>query len=104
MSCMPAGLSACHHTAHAIISFVPGSCFACRGSDPYSEKIFCSERAQHLNFGDVVAVPILTPTLAMTGYVLGPVTGDHWFVYIADKCDRPDFTATDRTVRHHCSL
>lgn len=34
----------------------------------------------------------------MTGYVLGPVTGDHWFVYIADKCDRPDYTATDRTV------
>ena len=33
------------------------------------------------------------------GYVLGPVTGDHWFVYVADKCDRPDYTATDRTVR-----
>eukprot|EP00752_Nemacystus_decipiens_P012149 g10768.t1 len=32
------------------------------------------------------------------GYVLGPVTGDHWFVYIADKCDRPDYTATDRTI------
>lgn len=32
------------------------------------------------------------------GYVLGPVTGDHWFVYVADKCDRPDYTATDRTV------
>lgn len=35
----------------------------------------------------------------LAGYVLGPVTGDHWFVYIADKCDRPDYTATDRTVR-----
>ena len=35
----------------------------------------------------------------VAGYVLGPVTGDHWFVYIADKCDRPDYTATDRTVR-----
>ncbi|CAM9940646.1 unnamed protein product [Scytosiphon promiscuus] len=32
------------------------------------------------------------------GYVLGPVTGDHWFVYVADKCDRPDYTATDRTI------
>lgn len=37
-----------------------------------------------------------------TGYVLGPVTGDHWFVYVADKCDRPDYTATDRTVRDEC--
>jgi S-adenosylmethionine decarboxylase len=32
------------------------------------------------------------------GYLLGPMTGDHWFVYVADKCDRPDFTATDRTI------
>lgn len=39
------------------------------------------------------------PQPVMAGYVLGPVTGDHWFVYIADKCDRPDYTATDRTVR-----
>mmetsp|Transcript_10798 Transcript_10798/g.15234 ORF Transcript_10798/g.15234 Transcript_10798/m.15234 type:complete len:413 (+) Transcript_10798:213-1451(+) len=32
------------------------------------------------------------------GHVLGPITGDHWFVYVADKYDRPDFTATDRII------
>lgn len=30
------------------------------------------------------------------GYLLGPITGDHWFVYISDQCERP--TATERTV------
>ncbi|CAM9808140.1 unnamed protein product [Sphacelaria rigidula] len=40
----------------------------------------------------------LSQRLDGAGYVLGPVTGDHWFVYVADKCDRPDYTATDRTV------
>lgn len=42
---------------------------------------------------------MLASRLHTAGYVLGPVTGDHWFVYVADKCDRPDYTATDRTVR-----
>lgn len=40
----------------------------------------------------------LSQRLNGAGYVLGPVTGDHWFVYVADKCDRPDYTATDRTM------
>ncbi|CAM9159439.1 unnamed protein product [Choristocarpus tenellus] len=40
----------------------------------------------------------LSQQLNGAGYVLGPVTGDHWFVYVADKCDRPDYTSTDRTV------
>ena len=33
-----------------------------------------------------------------SGYVLGPITGDHWFVYVSDQCERPSFTATDRTI------
>lgn len=33
-----------------------------------------------------------------SGYVLGPVTGDHWFVYVADRCERPTETATERTM------
>jgi len=33
-----------------------------------------------------------------SGYVLGPVTGDHWFVYVADKCDRPSYLSTDKVV------
>lgn len=40
----------------------------------------------------------LSARLNGSGYVLGPVTGDHWFVYVADKYDRPDFTATDRII------
>jgi len=33
-----------------------------------------------------------------SGYVLGPVTSDHWFVYVADKCDRPSYLSTDKVV------
>lgn len=36
-------------------------------------------------------------------FVLGPITGDHWFVIIADHSNRPAETSTDRTfdVRFH---
>lgn len=40
----------------------------------------------------------LSKRLDGAGHVLGPVTGDHWFVYVADKASRPNFTATDRTI------
>ncbi|KAG5193024.1 S-Adenosylmethionine decarboxylase [Tribonema minus] len=40
----------------------------------------------------------LSARLDGSGHVLGPVTGDHWFVYVADKYDRPNFTATDRVI------
>lgn len=30
------------------------------------------------------------------GYLLGPITGDHWFVYVSDRCERP--AASERTV------
>eukprot|EP01084_Bolivina_argentea_P053273 97794_1 len=40
----------------------------------------------------------LRERLAGVGYILGPISRDHWFVYVADKCDRPEYTATDRTV------
>mmetsp|Transcript_4358 Transcript_4358/g.13595 ORF Transcript_4358/g.13595 Transcript_4358/m.13595 type:complete len:482 (-) Transcript_4358:335-1780(-) len=33
-----------------------------------------------------------------SGYVLGPITGDHWFVYVSDQCERPSFMATERTI------
>mmetsp|Transcript_5892 Transcript_5892/g.18600 ORF Transcript_5892/g.18600 Transcript_5892/m.18600 type:complete len:427 (-) Transcript_5892:114-1394(-) len=33
-----------------------------------------------------------------SGYVLGPLTGDHWFVYVADQCERPAASATERTL------
>ncbi|CAM9826433.1 unnamed protein product, partial [Phaeothamnion confervicola] len=40
----------------------------------------------------------LSKRLDGAGHVLGPVTGDHWFVYVADKADRPNVAATDRTI------
>ncbi len=30
-------------------------------------------------------------------FVLGPITGDHWYVIIADHSNRPAETSTDRT-------
>jgi len=31
--------------------------------------------------------------LCGSGYVLGPVTGDHWFVYVSDKSDQSNLTS-----------
>lgn len=33
-----------------------------------------------------------------SGYVLGPMSGDHWFVYVADKCSRPSYEYHDRVL------
>ncbi|GMI10019.1 hypothetical protein TrRE_jg5219, partial [Triparma retinervis] len=32
------------------------------------------------------------------GYTLGPVTGDHWFVWVADRTVREDVVGTDRVI------
>jgi len=40
----------------------------------------------------------LNERLDGSGYVLGPMTGDHWFVFVADKCDRPSYLSTDRVL------
>mmetsp|Transcript_113684 Transcript_113684/g.260979 ORF Transcript_113684/g.260979 Transcript_113684/m.260979 type:complete len:421 (-) Transcript_113684:192-1454(-) len=40
----------------------------------------------------------LSERLDGTGYLLGPLTGDHWFAYVADKCDRPSYLSTDRVI------
>ena len=31
-------------------------------------------------------------------YVMGPLTGDHWFVFVADWVDRPTELCVDRTL------
>lgn len=41
--------------------------------------------------------PRLSAQLDGAGYILGPITGDHFLVYVADKCDR-DAPATERTL------
>jgi len=40
----------------------------------------------------------LCEKLGGTGHILGPMTGDHWFVYVADKCVRPSYECLDRTI------
>lgn len=42
--------------------------------------------------------PNLSAHLDGSGYVLGPITGDHWLVYVSDKSDRPSFQSTERTL------
>mgnify|MGYP001060612952 FL=1 len=37
-------------------------------------------------------------SLKGNGYTLGPVTGDHWFVFVADKTIRNDLVSTDRVL------
>jgi hypothetical protein len=31
-------------------------------------------------------------------FVLGPITGDHWFVFISDHCERPAAEYNDCTL------
>lgn len=33
-----------------------------------------------------------------SAYVLGPITGDHWMVFVADYCERPSAESTDCTL------
>mmetsp|Transcript_5130 Transcript_5130/g.7093 ORF Transcript_5130/g.7093 Transcript_5130/m.7093 type:complete len:401 (-) Transcript_5130:36-1238(-) len=40
----------------------------------------------------------LSARLDGSGYTLGPTTGDHWLVYVADKCNRPSYLSTDRVL------
>lgn len=58
----------------------------------YSRKNFLFPSAQmwpHANFGDEMRYinthEKLQKRLGGEGYILGPVTGDHWFVYIAEN-------------------
>ena len=39
-----------------------------------------------------------TDRLCGSGYTLGPVTGDHWFVWVADRTLRNEVVGTDRVI------
>jgi hypothetical protein len=45
----------------------------------------------HSNFGDEIRYisthDKLQDRLKGSGYILGPITGDHWFVYVADHSE-----------------
>ena len=34
----------------------------------------------------------------MHAFLLGPLTGDHWLIYVADYVDRPTSDCVDRTL------
>ena len=36
--------------------------------------------------------------LRWEAYILGPLSGDHWFIYVWDNCDRPMAESQDRTL------
>lgn len=40
----------------------------------------------------------LSAKLNGSGYVLGSITADHWFVYVADQCSRPSYECHDRVM------
>lgn len=49
-------------------------------------------------FGYLKKHPQLEARLDGSGYVLGPITGDHWFVYVSDKSEESAAVTTDRTL------
>jgi S-adenosylmethionine decarboxylase len=71
----------------------------------YSRKNYTFPNDQafpHSNFQDEFSYlkkhPQLEARLEGNGYILGPLTADHWLVYVSDKCDRPSSQSTDRTL------
>lgn len=71
----------------------------------YSRKNYTFPNDQyfpHSNFQDEFTYlkrhPQLEARLDGNGYILGPLTADHWLVYVSDKCDRPSSQSTERTI------
>jgi S-adenosylmethionine decarboxylase len=72
----------------------------------YSRKNFMFPEDQafpHCNFQDefnyLKKHKHLDAKLGGSGYVLGPITGDHWLVYVSDKTDEPLASpSTERTL------
>jgi S-adenosylmethionine decarboxylase len=65
----------------------------------YSRKNFMypSEQASpHRSFVDEITY--LSQYFDGEGHVLGPITSDHWLLYVSDNCDRPSSESTDRTL------
>eukprot|EP00753_Platysulcus_tardus_P017411 PLAT6398.2.p1 GENE.PLAT6398.2~~PLAT6398.2.p1 ORF type:complete len:550 (+),score=270.64 PLAT6398.2:130-1779(+) len=65
----------------------------------YSRKRFMFPHRQqfpHTSF--VQEVEFLARYFVGGAYVLGPITGDHWNVFVADYCERPIEDSTDRSL------
>ena len=58
---------------------------------PIFSFIFIYQLWPHSNFGDEIKYisshDKLQDRLKGSGYILGPITGDHWFVYVADHSE-----------------
>lgn len=66
-------------------------------SFPYDQQFPHGSFAQEIEYID--SHRHLSEKLNGSAYTLGPVTSDHWFVYVADKTRRADdFTDTDRVL------
>jgi S-adenosylmethionine decarboxylase len=52
----------------------------------------------HQNFNQEVNYLKETCNFDGEAYVLGPLSGDHWFIYVWDDCDRPMVESQDRTL------
>lgn len=56
----------------------------------------------HSNFHEELAFmkshTKLSQRLDGSGYILGPITGDHWYCYIADQIRRPVHVTKERTI------
>ncbi|KAJ8604246.1 hypothetical protein CTAYLR_009223 [Chrysophaeum taylorii] len=66
----------------------------------YSRKNFVfpdDQTSPHTSFHEELSYLKAHP-ICGSGYVLGPMTGDHWFVFISDQCERPSELETERTV------
>ena len=71
----------------------------------YSRKNFTFPEGQmfpHCNFQDefnyLKKHRHLESKLGGSGYVLGPITGDHWLVCVSDKSEEPPALSTERTL------
>lgn len=71
----------------------------------YSRKNYTfpdDQRFPHSSFQEEFSYlkkhPHLEARLSGNGYILGPLTADHWLVYVSDKCDRPSYLSTERTI------
>lgn len=60
----------------------------------------------HSNFGDEIKYisshDKLQDRLKGSGYILGPITGDHWFVYVADHSETSALLNTNTTRPSVC--
>ena len=52
----------------------------------------------HQNFNQEVNYLKDTCNFDGEAYILGPLSGDHWFIYVWDDCDRPMADSQDRTL------